>query len=105
MVTLLHLHSALNLVHPVSVYEDVLPALKAWKALGCRVYIYSSGSIAAQQLLFRNSSAGDLRRFLDGYYDTTTGIKQEASSYISIANTISEPTDQCAFFTGEMGGL
>ncbi|MFM7564680.1 MAG: acireductone synthase, partial [Planctomycetota bacterium] len=39
-------------------YPDVLSAVKAWKASGRRVWIYSSGSIAAQRLFFGHTSEG-----------------------------------------------
>ena len=67
------------------VYEDVPLAFRRWQAGGIPVAIYSSGSILAQQLLFRHSVAGDLTPFLTGYYDTTSGPKREAASYTAIA--------------------
>ena len=74
-----------------AVYADVLPALQRWQAAGRRVAIYSSGSIQAQQLLFRHSTAGDLTPFLSGYFDTTTGPKQGAASYQAIADNLRLP--------------
>jgi methionine salvage enolase-phosphatase E1 len=38
-----------------------------------KVYIYSSGSREAQQLLFSNSNYGDLKKYLCGFFDTTVG--------------------------------
>src|SRR5690242_8099819 len=35
------------------VFVDVLPALRSWQARGLRLYIYSSGAVEAQQMLFR----------------------------------------------------
>lgn len=67
------------------VYPDTPEALKRWTATGIRVCIYSSGSIAAQKLIFGHSDAGDLTRYLSGYFDTTTGPKREAASYAKIA--------------------
>lgn len=67
------------------VYGDVPIAFAAWKAAGRPIAIYSSGSVLAQQLLFRHSVAGDLTPFLSGHYDTTTGPKREAASYAAIA--------------------
>ncbi|MEL6463241.1 MAG: acireductone synthase [Cyanobacteria bacterium J06621_15] len=43
--------------------------------------VYSSGSIAAQKLLFGNTSAGDLTSLFSAYFDTTTGSKKESESY------------------------
>ncbi|MCI0412619.1 acireductone synthase [bacterium] len=70
------------------VYPDVPEKWAEWKRQGLSIYIFSSGSIEAQQLLFRYSEAGDLTHFIDGYFDTTTGPKKVAASYEKIANTI-----------------
>ena len=67
------------------VYPDVAPQFSAWKAAGRQIAIYSSGSVLAQQLLFRHSLAGDLTPFLVGHYDTSSGPKREAASYTAIA--------------------
>ncbi|MGC3871798.1 acireductone synthase [Halomonas sp. GXIMD04776] len=67
------------------VYADVLPCLKAWHAAGLALYIYSSGSVQAQKLLFAHSDVGDLTPLLSGYFDTTTGPKKESESYRRIA--------------------
>jgi enolase-phosphatase E1 len=68
-----------------SVFPDVPPALERWHKAGIDVRIYSSGSILAQQLIFSTTPYGDLTRFLNGYFDTTTGPKAEPSSYAAIA--------------------
>jgi enolase-phosphatase E1 len=73
------------------VYDDVPPALSRWNATGCRVAIFSSGSVLAQKLLFAHSDHGDLTPFLSGYFDTTTGGKGEADSYRRIAEALGEP--------------
>lgn len=49
-----------------SVYEDVPKALESWTSDGKKVYIYSSGSVEAQKLLFGHSIHGDLLKVL--YY-------------------------------------
>ena len=67
------------------VFEDVAPALERWRAAGLKVSIFSSGSVLAQQLLFAHTNAGDLTKFIDGYFDTNTGKKGEAESYRRIA--------------------
>jgi len=72
------------------VYDDVVEALKTWQESGVKVYIYSSGSIAAQKLLYGYSEHGDLLRFLSGHFDTTSGHKQEAASYTGIHKVISQ---------------
>lgn len=67
------------------VFDDVPAALAAWADSGLDVRIYSSGSIEAQKLFFRHTTAGDLTPFLRGHYDTTTGPKRVSDSYRAIA--------------------
>jgi enolase-phosphatase E1 len=43
-----------------SVYADVPKAFNLWTSKGKKVYIYSSGSVEAQKLLFGYSVDGDL---------------------------------------------
>ena len=67
------------------VFADVAPALERWRAAGLKISIFSSGSVLAQQLLFAHTDAGDLTKFIDGYFDTNVGQKGEAESYRKIA--------------------
>lgn len=66
-------------------WPDVAPCLRAWHAAGLRLAVYSSGSVAAQKLLFGHSEAGDLLPLFSGFFDTKVGHKREASSYAAIA--------------------
>jgi len=70
------------------VYPEVAGFFERWISKGMKLFIYSSGSVEAQQLLFRYSEAGDLTRYLSGYFDTTTGPKREAASYRAIARNM-----------------
>lgn len=70
------------------VYPDAVDALKHWYQQGYRLYVYSSGSIQAQQLIFGCSEAGDLSGLFSGYFDTTSGPKREAQSYQTIAQAM-----------------
>lgn len=70
------------------VFADVPGALERWRAQHLQIGIFSSGSALAQQLLFRHSSAGDLTRFLQWYFDTTTGAKTDSESYHRIATAM-----------------
>jgi enolase-phosphatase E1 len=67
------------------VYADAVDKLRHWHNAGVRLYVYSSGSIRAQQLLFSHTDYGDLSPLFDGYFDTTTGSKREVTSYQHIA--------------------
>ena len=76
------------------VFPDVPEAFQRWRSAGVAIYIYSSGSVAAQKLLFGNAIAGDLTPLISGYFDTTTGPKREQESYAAIAHTIGcKPAD------------
>lgn len=70
------------------VYDDVPGAIERWIDAGSRVAIYSSGSVAAQKLLFAHSVAGDLTPHLSAHFDTTTGGKKDATSYARIAEQL-----------------
>jgi enolase-phosphatase E1 len=81
------------------VYSDTPEAMRRWTKRGIDVCIYSSGSIAAQKLIFGNSVAGDLTPLLSGYFDTTTGPKREADSYTKIAAALELPPEEILFIT------
>jgi enolase-phosphatase E1 len=70
------------------VYEDVATAFERWWEQGKKIYIYSSGSVLAQKLLFGNTEAGDLTEFINGYFDTNIGAKKEVESYRRIADAL-----------------
>ena len=70
------------------VYPEVPARLRAWKARGLQLYVYSSGSVAAQKLLFGHTEAGDLAPLFDGWFDTEVGGKRERGSYLRIAEAI-----------------
>jgi enolase-phosphatase E1 len=70
------------------VYADAVRQLRSWHARGIALYVFSSGSVQAQQLLFAYSDAGDLRPLFSGYYDTRTGDKRERGAYAAIARDI-----------------
>ena len=67
-------------------YPDVAPALRRWHAAGTRLYVYSSGSEAAQRQLFGHAQDGDLTGLFSGFFDTRVGAKREAASYAAIAH-------------------
>jgi enolase-phosphatase E1 len=87
------------------VYDDVEPAFRRMHAAGVRIYVYSSGSIEAQRLLFGHTAAGDLTRYLAGYFDTTTGPKKEAASYARIAKEIGLPAGEVLFVSDVVAEL
>lgn len=82
-----------------AIFEDVPKMMRHWHDQGKRLYIYSSGSVHAQKLIFGYSEHGDLRPMLNGYFDTTTGPKKEAQSYATIAQVVGEDPAHMLFLT------
>lgn len=80
-------------------YPDVLPAFNAWQQQGIALYVYSSGSVAAQKLLFGYSDAGDLTSRFSGYFDTHVGAKRDVQSYRNIAAQIGKPANELLFLS------
>jgi enolase-phosphatase E1 len=81
-----------------TLFEDVPPALERWSS-SAHVAIYSSGSVAAQLLLFRHSNFGDLSALIAGYFDTRTGPKTSKTSYESIATAMDCEPREIMFFS------
>lgn len=81
------------------VYADATRNLRRWHEAGLPIYVYSSGSTQAQELLFRHSDAGDLTPLFAGYFDTRVGPKREQDSYAAIANDIRLPPDEILFLS------
>ncbi|MGH8159091.1 MAG: acireductone synthase [Rhodanobacter sp.] len=80
-------------------YPEVAARLREWRADGLRLYVYSSGSVPAQQLFFHYSEAGDLTPLFAGYFDTETGPKRETGSYERIAAAIDEQPQHILFLS------
>ena len=82
-----------------TVFPDVPEALARWTSppREARVAIYSSGSVEAQRLLFRYSSAGDLTPFISAYFDTRVGAKTSVESYRAIAAAMGVETGEVLF--------
>jgi len=79
------------------VYADVPPAFARWRQQGREICIYSSGSVLAQQLLFRTVKSGDLTPEITAFFDTQTGIKTAAESYRKIAATLCRKPSEFLF--------
>ena len=87
------------------IYPDALARLLAWHAAGVPVYVYSSGSIRAQDLYFAHTLDGDLRPLLRGFFDTTSGPKTDPESYRRIAAAIGVPPAEVRFLSDLVGEL
>ncbi|MCF7964327.1 MAG: acireductone synthase [Methylobacter tundripaludum] len=81
------------------VYSDAAEKLKAWKSQGLDLYVYSSGSVHAQKLLFGHTEYGDLTPLFSGYFDTHIGGKKDRASYDNIAVQLGIPANQLLFLS------
>lgn len=81
------------------VYDDAAAALRQWHEAGKQLYVYSSGSVAAQKQIFGHTPFGDLTPLFAGYFDTTTGAKKEAESYRKIAAAIGVAVQKILFLS------
>lgn len=70
------------------VYEDAYKSMLEWHRAGLDLYVYSSGSIKAQKLLFKYSDFGDICFLFKDHFDTSSGPKKEAKSYKNIVKAI-----------------
>lgn len=87
------------------VYEDAVRRLREWHGRGISLYVFSSGSVHAQKLLFGHTAYGDLTPLFSGYFDTNVGAKQEAESYRRIAGEMGLAPESILFLSDIEGEL
>jgi enolase-phosphatase E1 len=81
------------------IYHDAVDHLRRWQASGIDLYVYSSGSVHAQRLLFGHTEYGDLTPLFSNYFDTRIGAKTEADSYRRIQQLIGQPAEEILFLS------
>lgn len=81
------------------VFPDVPLALKEWKNEGVQMGVFSSGSVAAQKLIFGYSDHGDLTPYFSAYFDINTGGKRDAQTYQIIADKIGVSNNRILFLS------
>lgn len=81
------------------VYDDAAANLKKWHAQGIKLYVFSSGSVQAQQLIYGYSDAGDLTPMFSGYFDTRIGSKREEAAYQYIVKEVGVPAENILFLS------
>ena len=83
-------------------FADVPGALRSWHGAGLVLAVYSSGSVAAQRLIYGHSNAGDLRSLFSHWFDTRIGPKQTPESYATIARQLGVPAGQVLFISDSL---
>ena len=81
------------------VYPDVPDALQTWLQKGIKLGVFSSGSVAAQKLIFGFSNQGDLTPYFSAYFDINTGGKRDAATYHIIAKNLSISNERILFLS------
>lgn len=81
------------------VYEDAARKLRDWHEQDIKLYVFSSGSVKAQQLIFGYSDFGDMTPLFSGYFDTRIGSKREVDAYQHIVEQLSYPADEILFLS------
>lgn len=87
------------------VYPDAVEGLRRWHAGGVALYVYSSGSVQAQKLLFAHTEYGDLTGLFQGFFDTHIGGKKESASYRRIAERLERPPGGILFLSDDVREL
>lgn len=81
-------------------FADVAPALRAWRAAGLRLFVYSSGSVRNQRDWFAFARGGELGSLIEDHFDlATAGTKREPASYTAIAAAIGVPAGEILFLS------
>jgi enolase-phosphatase E1 len=81
------------------VFPDVPIAFERWRRQKKFICIYSSGSVLAQQNLFRTTASGDLTSYISAFFDTSAGAKTEPQSYQKIAASMSHAPHHFLFIS------
>jgi enolase-phosphatase E1 len=85
------------------VYDDTPEYLSRWRKAGIWLYVYSSGSVEAQKLIFGHTRYGDLTSLFSGYFDTRIGGKKEKQSYERIVEATGFDAAEVLFLS-DVGG-
>lgn len=86
-------------------YPDAYQFLQQQKLAGQQLYVYSSGSVKAQHLIFQYSDFGDIRPLFTDYFDTKVGAKQEQSSYENIITQLPFDANEVLFLSDVVSEL
>lgn len=81
------------------IYEDAVRKLREWHAEGLKLFVFSSGSVQAQRLLFGHTLYGDLTPLFTDYFDTRIGAKRDPAAYRRIADRIGHPPATILFLS------
>jgi len=87
------------------IYRDAYEELCKWHQASIKLYVYSSGSVFAQKLIFGYTEFGDINHLFSGNYDTRIGAKVSKSSYENIARDLGVAASSVLFLSDMAGEL
>ena len=80
-------------------FPETVECLQQWHQQGITLSVYSSGSIHAQQLLYRHTSEGNFETLFSYWFDTHTGPKKVSQSYTTIATKLKSAPENIWFIS------
>jgi enolase-phosphatase E1 len=86
-------------------YPEVAATLRRWYGQGLVLSVYSSGSVAAQKLLYAHSRDGDLCPLFSHWFDTRIGAKNDPQSYLRILKVLDCDAEQVVFVSDALREL
>ena len=87
------------------IYPDAAEFLARWRNEGIALYVYSSGSVLAQKLIFGHTEFGDLTVLFSGLSDPRVGPKTAHASYAAIAEVADLPPFRMLFLSDNTAEL
>lgn len=87
------------------VYPEVRSCMEKWIDSSLSIGVYSSGSVQAQQLLFKHSTEGNMLNFFKNHFDTTVGSKKEKYSYLKISEILNIQPEKIIFLSDSIHEL
>ena len=82
------------------VYDEVTSRMHVWKHHDhIKLYVFSSGMIAAQQLLLCCTNHGNCLPLITDFFDSSVGEKTDPKSFSNISAKIGQPLSRMLFIT------
>ena len=81
------------------IFPETAECFQHWIGEKLLISSYSSGSVQAQKLLYKNTNRGDLSPSINQWFDTHTGNKKHSLSYTKISQKLKASTPEILFIS------
>ena len=81
------------------IFPETADCFQHWTGEKLLISSYSSGSVQAQKLLYKNTNRGDLSPSINQWFDTHTGNKKDSLSYTKISQKLKTLTSEILFIS------